>query len=172
MVLQKFNINGDTKSVSTPLALHFKLRDTTSLITVEEREHVSHVLYITAVGSLMHAMACTRPKLSQVVSMVSRYMHNLGKDRWEAVKRILHHIKGTIGIGLVCKKETDGKKDYMGHVDSDYVGDLDKQRSTMGYNTSELALDFTAYCSIVGNESWVYGHDKGCKGRHLASRVT
>ena len=34
-VLQKFNINGDTKSVSTPLALHFKLRAIMSPNTVK-----------------------------------------------------------------------------------------------------------------------------------------
>ena len=36
-ILQKFNINGDTKLVSTPLALHFKLKATISPTTVEER---------------------------------------------------------------------------------------------------------------------------------------
>ena len=38
-VLQKFNINGDTKSVSTPLALYFELKATMSYTTVEEREY-------------------------------------------------------------------------------------------------------------------------------------
>ena len=35
-VLHKFNINGDMKSVSTPLAPHFKLKATISPISVEE----------------------------------------------------------------------------------------------------------------------------------------
>ena len=35
-VLQRFNINGDTKSVSTLLALHFKLKTTMSPISIEE----------------------------------------------------------------------------------------------------------------------------------------
>jgi len=39
-VLQKFNINDDTKSVSTPLAPHFKLKVTMSSITVEECEYI------------------------------------------------------------------------------------------------------------------------------------
>jgi len=37
-IFQKFNINDDTKSVSIPLASHFKLKATTSPITVEEQE--------------------------------------------------------------------------------------------------------------------------------------
>jgi len=85
-VLQKFNINDDTKSVSTPLAPHFKLKATMSPITVEEREYMTHVPYASAVGSLMYAMVCTRPDLSQVISMVSRYMHDPKKRHWEAVK--------------------------------------------------------------------------------------
>jgi len=38
-VLQKFNINGGTKFVSTPLASHFKLKTTMSPTSVEEREY-------------------------------------------------------------------------------------------------------------------------------------
>jgi len=33
----------------------------------------------------------------------------------------------------------------------------------------ELELDFTVYCRFVDNRSRVYGHDRGHKGRHLAS---
>jgi len=60
-IFQKFNIN-DTKSVSTPLAPHFKLKVTMSP-TVEEREYMTHVLYTSVVGSLMYAMVCIRPDL-------------------------------------------------------------------------------------------------------------
>ena len=72
-VLQKFNINGNTKSVSTPLAHYFNLYVYTS---IEEREYMTHVPYASAVDSLMYAMVCTRPDLSQAASMVSRYMHD------------------------------------------------------------------------------------------------
>jgi len=76
-VLQRFNINGDTKSVSTSLAPHFKLKATMPPTTVKEREFLTRVPYASAVGSLMYAMVCTRPDLSQAVSMISRYMHDL-----------------------------------------------------------------------------------------------
>jgi len=42
-------------------------------------------------------------------------------------------IKGTITVGLVFEKDTSGKQECIGHVDSDYAGDLDKRRSTTGY---------------------------------------
>ena len=100
--------------------------------TVEERKYMTRVPYTSAVGSLMYAMVCTRPDLSQAVSMVSRYMHDLGHGHWEAVKWILRYIKGTID-GLVFEKDSTGKQDCIGYVDSDYAGDLDKRRSTTGY---------------------------------------
>ena len=47
-----------------------------SPIMVEEREDMSHVPYTSAVDSLMYAMMCRTPDLSQVISMISRYMHD------------------------------------------------------------------------------------------------
>ena len=64
-ILQRFNINDDTKSLSTPLASHFKLKATISPTTVEEREYMTRVPYASAVDSLMYAMVCIRPDLLQ-----------------------------------------------------------------------------------------------------------
>jgi len=50
--LQRFNINSDTKSISTPLAPHFKLKAAMSSTTVEEREYMTHVPYASAIGSV------------------------------------------------------------------------------------------------------------------------
>ena len=72
-----------------PLTPHFKLALTLSLKSVEEHEYLSHVSYVSVVGSLMYAIVCTRPDLSHAVSMVSRYMHDPGKEYWEAMKWIL-----------------------------------------------------------------------------------
>ena len=83
-VLQKFNINGSTKSVSTLLSPHFKLKDTMSPTAVES---VSICLpYSNAVGILMYSVVCTRSNLSQAVSMVSRYAHDPNRGHWETVK--------------------------------------------------------------------------------------
>jgi len=37
---------------------------------------MSHVPYASAVRSIMYVMVCTRPDISQAVSVVSRYMVN------------------------------------------------------------------------------------------------
>jgi len=82
-VLQKFDIGCETKSVSTLLAPHFKLSANMSSKIVDEREYMYHVLYTSAVGSLMYTIVWTRLYLSPAVRMVSRYMYDPGKGYWE-----------------------------------------------------------------------------------------
>jgi hypothetical protein len=61
-------------------------------------------------------------------------MHNLGKEHWNAVKRIL---RCTSLFGLLFDKNSVKEIDVMGFVegfvDSDFAGDLDKRRSISGY---------------------------------------
>jgi len=85
-VLQKFYISYKAKSLSSPLAPHFNLLADMSPKTIDEREYMSHVPFDSAVSSLMYAMLCTRPDLSQAASMVSRYMHDPVKGYWEAMR--------------------------------------------------------------------------------------
>jgi len=94
---------------------------------------MSNVPYSSVVGSLMYAMACTRPDLSYVVSVVSRYMHNPRKHHGEVVKWIVRYVKSTVDKGLVFDKNKAVTCDEIGLVDSDYTGDLDKRRSISEY---------------------------------------
>ena len=117
-------MNKKKKLVSTPLAPHFKLSDAMSPNNEAEREYMSRVPYANAIGSLMYAMVCTRPDISHTVGVVSRYMHNPGKDHWQAVKWILRYIHNTVDVGLVFEQKDS--QYLVGYCDSDYAGDLDK----------------------------------------------
>ena len=64
-----------------------------------DKRYMENILYTNAIGALMYAIVCTRPDLSHAVSMVSRYMHNPGKEHWQAVKWILRYILGTTDVG-------------------------------------------------------------------------
>ncbi|KAH9724129.1 Integrase catalytic domain-containing protein [Citrus sinensis] len=130
-VLERFSMDDKTKSVCTPLALHFKLSSSSCPRSQEERDYMARVPYASAVGSLMYVMVCTRPDISQAVSMVSKYMHNPGKNQWLAVKLILRYLYGTVDVGLLFKK--DCGQQCVGYCDSDFAGDLNKRRSTTGY---------------------------------------
>ena len=99
----------------------------------EEMKSVESIPYASVVGSLMYAMVCTRPDLAYSASLVSRFMSNFGKGHWETVKWIIRYVKGASDVSLLYKRcEGSGAK-FMGYVDADYAGDLDKRRSLTRY---------------------------------------
>ncbi|KAE8696421.1 GDSL esterase/lipase APG [Hibiscus syriacus] len=132
-VLQCFGMNENTKHVSIPLASYLKLCSQLSPKTNEERVYMAKVPYANAVGSLMYAMVCTRPDISQAVGVVSRYMNDPGEGHWQAVKWILRYLQQTMYVGLVFEQDEALGQCVVGYADSDYAGDLDKCRSTTGY---------------------------------------
>ena len=69
----------DVKSVRIPLASHFRLSKDQSPKIEEEKDFMAKVPYASAIRSLIYAMTCTRPDISQAVGVVSRYMSNPGK---------------------------------------------------------------------------------------------
>jgi hypothetical protein len=81
----------------------------------------------------MYAMICTRPNLAHVVSVVSRFMHNPGKEHWNVLKWNLRYLKVTSHFGLLFDKNSVKEIGVMGFIDSDFAGDLDKIRSISGY---------------------------------------
>ena len=78
-VLKRFRMQ-NTKLVSTPLSIHFKLSKDMCPETQKEIDYMSKIPYSLAVGSLMYAMVCTRLDIAHAVGVVSRYMNNLGKE--------------------------------------------------------------------------------------------
>ncbi|KAH9657090.1 hypothetical protein KPL70_022912 [Citrus sinensis] len=130
-VLERFGMDDKTKPICTPLAPHFKLSSSSYPISQEECDYMARVPYASVVDSLMYAMVCIRPDISPTVSMVSRYMHNSGKNQWLTVKLILRYLHGTVDVGLLFKK--DCGQQCVEYCDSDFAGDLDKRISTTGY---------------------------------------
>jgi phage portal protein BeeE len=45
----------------------------------KEKEEIQNVSYASVVGSLMHAMVCTRSDIANAVGVVSRFLSNHGK---------------------------------------------------------------------------------------------
>jgi len=68
----------EARPVTSLLTGHFKLFSKQCPQSKEEEE-ISQVPHASAVGSLMHAMVCTRPDLAYAVNIVSRFMSNSGK---------------------------------------------------------------------------------------------
>nr|GEZ89782.1 retrovirus-related Pol polyprotein from transposon TNT 1-94 [Tanacetum cinerariifolium] len=146
-VLKKFNMRC-CKPVPTSLAPHFKLSSHECPKSEEVKEDISRVPYLSAIGSLMYAMVCVRLDLAHVVSIVSRYMHNPDKMHWEAVKCILRYLKVTSNIGLSFEKGRASPNGVVGHVDSDYAGDLGARKSLSSYIFSHYGSVISWYSSF------------------------
>jgi hypothetical protein len=98
-ILQRFNMQ-ECKPVRVPIPVGVKLSVDQCPKTQEEEEDMSHVLYASAVGSLMYAMVCTRLDIAHAVGVLSRYMSKLGKEHWITVKRVFRYLRGTTSYGL------------------------------------------------------------------------
>ena len=70
------------------------------------------------------------PDISHVVGVVSKYMTNLTKEHWNAVKWVLWYLRGTSDYCITFNNNSDS---VCGFVDSNFAGDLDKRKSTLGY---------------------------------------
>ncbi|XP_071694320.1 secreted RxLR effector protein 161-like [Rutidosis leptorrhynchoides] len=88
--------------------------------------------YASAIGSIMYAMLCTRPDVSYVLSMTSRYQQNPGESHWMAVKNILKYLRRTKDMFLIYGgvEEDLTVKCY---TDASFQTDRDDSRSQSGY---------------------------------------
>ena len=64
------------------------------------------------------------------MEVVNRFTVNPSREHLNTMKRILTYVKGTSDATLCFGGEVFIVK---GYVDSDFVGDLDKRKSTTGY---------------------------------------
>ncbi|XP_022020284.1 secreted RxLR effector protein 161-like [Helianthus annuus] len=93
-------------------------------------DEVNENLYRSLVGCLMY-LTNIRPDIMFAVSKISRFMEKPKRSHWEAGKRILRYIKGTINHGIIYSKGSKGK--LVGFSDSDYAGNADDNKSTSDY---------------------------------------
>ena len=128
-VLQRFNMTGG-KALMTPLPSYVKLSKLDCPQSDEERAEMDKLPYASACGSLMYAMITTHLEFFFAMGAISKYMSNLGKKHWQAVKGIMRYLSHTKSMRLCYGSQDLSVKVY---TDSNYVGDLDKWRSTSGY---------------------------------------
>ena len=56
---------------------------------------MKNIRYSLIVGSLMYAQVWTRPDISFVVGVLSRFMSNLSLIHFQAVKKVFRYLQGT-----------------------------------------------------------------------------
>ncbi|KAG8499820.1 hypothetical protein CXB51_006167 [Gossypium anomalum] len=82
------------------------------------------------IGCLLYLTAM-RPDIMFAVSLLSRFMHCCNVLHFQAAKRVLRYIKGTLNHGLLFSKAE--KLKLTGYTDSDCAGSKDDMKSTSGY---------------------------------------
>ena len=120
----------DCKPNSTLLPVNFILSSSICSNNEVERKEMSRVPYAATLENLMFAMISTRPDIAQAVKVVSRYMTNPSGEHWKTMKKILRYIRRTSNVAL-CYGESEFT--FRGYVDLDFVRDLDKRKSIIGY---------------------------------------
>jgi hypothetical protein len=80
------------------------------------------VPYASTMGSLIYAILCTRPNISFVVVMVSRYYSNPRPLHWVIVKHILKYLRRTRNYMLVYH---NGDLIATGYTNSEFQFDHD-----------------------------------------------
>eukprot|EP00253_Pinus_taeda_P006028 PITA_06028 len=114
----------DCKPAPSPFQFGVKLSVTCTSLEVDT------TLYCQLVGKLLY-ITHTRPDLSFVVGLISRFMQTPHESHWKADKIILRYVRGTIQFGIHYSAEASPL--LVGFTDSDWAGDPDDRKSTGGY---------------------------------------
>jgi histone deacetylase 1/2 len=114
------------RATSTPLATTERLaRETGTTLGTEDSFR-----YRSIVGGLQY-LTLTRPDLSFAVNKVCQFLSQPTDVHWEAVKRILRYVKGTLDMGLRIRKSPSTEVSI--YTDADWAGCVDDRWSTSGY---------------------------------------
>lgn len=88
--------------------------------------------YRQLIGSLMYLAVGTRPDISYAVGMLSRFLEIPSTAHWNAGKRVLKYLCGTIKIGLTYGSKDGIKNQLTAYSDADYASCIDTRRSISG----------------------------------------
>ncbi|XP_046858511.1 secreted RxLR effector protein 161-like [Xenia sp. Carnegie-2017] len=89
--------------------------------------------YQALIGALTYAVTATRPDLAQALSTVNQFCANPSQNHWNAAKRILRYIKGTINHGICFDGHKESEVKLSGFVDADWGCDPNNRKSHSGY---------------------------------------
>ncbi|GJU76881.1 retrovirus-related pol polyprotein from transposon RE1 [Tanacetum coccineum] len=114
----------DAKPATTPLS-------TSAYFTSQGTPFNDPTLYRSLVGALYY-LTITRPDLSYVVNQVSQFLHAPMQDHFQAVKRILRYVKGTLSYGISFLHAPSPT--ILGYSDADWARCIKTRRSNYGYS--------------------------------------
>jgi hypothetical protein len=109
----------------------------------EGGESVNSTKYMQLVGGLIYLIN-TRPYLSYLVSILSRFMQEPRESHWNSAKRVLRYIQGTKDFGLLYKRNKNFT--LVGYSYVDFASDIDDRTSTSGYLMNMVSTSVSWNC--------------------------
>ena len=103
-----------------------------NLSKAEEEKEIDATRFRKQIGCLRYLLH-TRPDLSFVVGVLSRYMHSPRESHGVALKQCLRYLQGSTGYGLRFERSLNRVPRLIGYSDSSYNVDPDDGRSTTGH---------------------------------------
>lgn len=122
-ILHQFNMEYYAPS-HTPLPKGMILPKDTATV------HVDATVYRMLVGKLFF-LTITRPYITHVVSVVSRFTQNLQKTYLQTAKHILRYVRRYLDLGLFFEPGEQNR--LHGYTDIDYGQDIDDKISVGVY---------------------------------------
>lgn len=125
-VLNKYGMS-DCKSVKIPMDPNTKCKETS-----EESNILKGFPYQEIIGCLLYISQITRPDISFVINMLSKYNSKPEMSHWIALKRVMRYLKGTEELRL-CYKQNSKENMTHGFCDADWASSEEDRRSCTGY---------------------------------------
>ncbi|VVA23262.1 Hypothetical predicted protein, partial [Prunus dulcis] len=122
-LLLKAKMDG-AKEVSTPLS------PSDSLVLNDGTPPTDATRFRQIIGGLQY-LNLTRPDISFAVNKLSQFMHKPSESHWQALKRLLRYLKGTLYFGLHLSRRSSHR--LYAFSDADWAGNLDDRKSTTAY---------------------------------------
>ena len=142
-ILHDFQMS-DCNPSHMPMEESLRLSSSMSPKSVEERLAMKDIPYRELVGKLLYLAVATRPDISYAVGVLCRFVENPGTAHWEAGKRILRYLRGTVPLSLVYSAPRSPVHRFTTFSDADLGGNPDNSRSTGGF----------AICMAGGAVQW------------------
>lgn len=124
-ILRRFNMD-NCNPVKTPMEVNCKLLKNKCVNVEEMRKYP----YQSLIGALMYLAVTTRPDIAYTVNYLSQFNNNYDTSHWNAAKRVLRYLKGTLKYGL--KYEQTGLS-LFGVADADWGGNIVDYKSYSGF---------------------------------------
>eukprot|EP00253_Pinus_taeda_P029082 PITA_29082 len=121
--LNKFGMT-ECNSLTTPMEQNL------NLTSIEGKEFEDATKYRQLVATLNY-LTTTRPDISFVVGILSKFMQKPCEGHCSAAKRVLKYLKGTQDFGIKYTQVDDFS--LIGYSDLDFDGDKDTRVSTSRY---------------------------------------